>query len=91
MSETNSTPGNVYLTGSLPVLFIKTAAPIIIVMGVNGLFTLVDAYFLGEFVGADALTAVTLMFPLYMLLVALSTLVSSGFPASMPGCWAPMK
>ncbi|WP_306258932.1 MATE family efflux transporter [Pararhizobium sp. IMCC21322] len=70
---------NIYLSGSLPLLFAKTAMPIIVVMGVNGLFTLVDAYFLGVYVGADALTAVTLMFPLYMLLVALSTWVSSGF------------
>ncbi|MCZ4290009.1 MATE family efflux transporter [Hoeflea alexandrii] len=75
-----STPeNNIYLEGPLPALFAKTATPIIVVMGVNGLFTVVDAYFLGAYVGADALTAVTLMFPLYMLLVALSTLVSNGF------------
>lgn len=75
-----STPqNNIYLAGSLPALFAKTATPIIVVMGVNGLFTVVDAYFLGAYVGADALTAVTLMFPLYMLLVALATLVSNGF------------
>lgn len=75
-----STPhDNIYLAGSLPALFAKTATPIIVVMGVIGLFTVVDAYFLGVYVGADALTAVTLMFPLYMLLVALSTLVSNGF------------
>lgn len=75
-----STPeNNIYLEGPLPALFARTAAPIIVVMGVNGLFTVVDAYFLGAYVGADALTAVTLMFPLYMLLVALSTLVSNGF------------
>ncbi|MEM5474338.1 MATE family efflux transporter [Hoeflea sp. AS60] len=75
-----STPqDNIYLAGPLPALFAKTATPIIVVMGVNGLFTVVDAYFLGAYVGADALTAVTLMFPLYMLLVALSTLVSNGF------------
>lgn len=79
MSQLASSSDNIFLSGSLPILFAKTAAPIIVVMGVNGLFTLVDAYFLGEYVGADALTAVTLMFPLYMLLVALSTLVSSGF------------
>ncbi|MFT5571839.1 MAG: putative MATE family efflux protein [Cryomorphaceae bacterium] len=48
-------------------------------MAANGLITLVDAYYLGEYVGADALTAVTLMLPVYMLLVAVSTLVSSGF------------
>lgn len=79
MSESDSNTDNFYLSGSLPGLFAKTATPIIVVMGVNGLFTLVDAYFLGAYVGADALTAVTLMFPLYMMLVALSTLVSSGF------------
>lgn len=70
---------NVYLSGGLPKLFLTTAAPVILVMLVNGVFTLVDAYFLGAFVGADALTAVTLMFPIFMMLVAFSTWVSSGF------------
>jgi len=70
---------NVFLSGSLLSVFIKTASPIVLIMLVNGSFTLLDAYFLGEFVGAEALTAVTLMFPAFMLLVALSTLVASGF------------
>lgn len=70
---------NMYLVGSLPKLFAKTATPIISIMAVSGLFTVVDAYFLGRYVGADALTAVTLMFPIYMILVALATLVSNGF------------
>jgi putative MATE family efflux protein len=52
-------------------------------MLVNGSFTLVDAYFLGEFVGASALTAVTSMFPAFMMIVALSTLVSNGFASVM--------
>jgi putative MATE family efflux protein len=34
--------------------------------------------FLGRYVGTDALGAVTLIFPLFMLIVALSTLVSNG-------------
>lgn len=70
---------NMYLVGSLPKLFAKTATPIISIMAVSGLFTVVDAYFLGKYVGADALTSVTLMFPIYMILVALATLVSGGF------------
>jgi putative MATE family efflux protein len=70
---------NMYLSGSLPRLFAKTASPIVLIMLLNGLFTLVDAWFIGTWVGADALTGVTLMFPVYMLLVALSGLVSSGF------------
>lgn len=52
-------------------------------MLVNGSFSLVDAYFLGVFVGADALTAVTSMFPAFILIVALSTLVSNGFASLM--------
>ena len=70
---------NIYLSGSILPLFLKTALPIVLVMTVNGLFTVVDAYFLGIYVGKDAVVSVTLMFPLYMMLVALSTLVSNGF------------
>lgn len=70
---------NRFLTDPLATLFVKTAAPIILIMLANGLYTLVDAYYLGKYVGPDALTAVTLMFPMYMLIVALSTLVSSGY------------
>ncbi|TLM75732.1 MATE family efflux transporter [Microbulbifer harenosus] len=74
---------NKFLSGSLGSVFAKTAAPIILIMLVNGSFNLVDAYFLGIFVGADALTAVTSMFPAVMLVVALSTLVSNGFASVM--------
>lgn len=77
--QTEQPPENKFLIGSLPKLFFGTAAPIIFIMLVNGTFTLVDAYFLGKYVGADALTAVTLMFPPFMLIVALSSLISGGF------------
>ena len=78
MTDTPASQENMFLAGSLPVLFAKTASPIILIMLLNGLFALVDAWFIGVFVGAEALTGVTLMFPVYMLLVALSGLVSSG-------------
>ncbi len=70
---------NMFLTTPLGSLFLKTAAPIILVMLTNGLFTVVDGWFIGQFIGADALSAVTMVFPLFMMLVALGTLVSSGF------------
>ena len=69
---------NSFLDGSMPVIFARTALPIIFVMGMNGLLNVADALFLGHFVGPDALAAVTLIFPLFMLIVALSNLVSSG-------------
>lgn len=73
MSQPNS-----FTHGPLGQIFLKTALPIIFVMTMNGLLTVVDAIFLGRYVGPEALGAVTLIFPLYMLIVALATLVSNG-------------
>ena len=57
---------NTYTHGPLGPVFVRTALPIIFLMAMNGLLTVVDAIYLGVFVGADALSAVTLMFPLFM-------------------------
>lgn len=74
----SDTPRNAFTDGPLGSIYLKTAVPIIFVMGMNGLLSVADALFLGHYVGPDALAAVTLMFPAYMLVVALSTLVSNG-------------
>jgi putative MATE family efflux protein len=73
-----SSRSNGFLTGPLGPIYARTALPIIFVMGMNGCLAVADALFLGHFAGPEALAAVTLMFPLYMLIVALATLVSSG-------------
>ncbi|WP_349435565.1 MATE family efflux transporter [Pararhizobium sp. A13] len=75
-SDTSSQ--NAYLTAPLGAIFTKTALPIIFVMSMNGLLTVADAVFLGIYVGPDAVGAVTVVFPVFMLLIALSTLVASG-------------
>ena len=77
------TTQNTYLVGSTRQVFIKTALPIIFMMLVNGSFNLIDAYFLGVFVGAEALAAVTATFPATIFFVALSTLVANGFASIM--------
>lgn len=69
---------NAFLHGSLGAIFAKTALPIIFVMSMNGLQAVIDAVFLGVFVGPEALGAVTLMFPFFMIIIALATLVGSG-------------
>ncbi len=79
----SSTPSNTFTNGPLGAIYLKTALPIIFVMAMNGLLTLADALFLGIFVGPEALAAVTLMFPIYMLIVALSTLVSNGMSSHL--------
>ena len=75
---TDLSRGNAFLTGWLPGVFVRTAAPIVAITTLNGLFTVVDAYFLGAYVGPEALSAVSLIFPGLMLLIALQSLVSNG-------------
>ncbi|MET3924355.1 MATE family efflux transporter [Devosia sp. 2618] len=83
-SSSASAPTNTFLRGSIRSVFIRTSLPIILVTMVSGLLTVVDAMLLGAFVGADALSAVTLVFPISMLLVALTTMVGIGM-ASLLG------
>mgnify|MGYP001205724172 CR=1 FL=1 len=78
MSDVASPRANPYLNGPVGPLFLRTAAPIVLLMLVSGLYTIVDAIFLGLLVGPRALAAVTLVFPIFMAVAALSTLVSSG-------------
>ncbi len=47
-------------------------------MSMNGLLTVMDAVMLGLYAGPKAVAAVTAVFPVFMLLVALATLVGSG-------------
>lgn len=83
ISIMSDTSANTFTSGSLRTIYLKTALPIIFVMGMNGLLSVADALFLGIFVGPEALAAVTLMFPIYMLIVALSTLVSTGMSSEL--------
>ncbi|MCD7060144.1 MATE family efflux transporter [Pelagibacterium xiamenense] len=74
----NELDHNPYTHGPIGRIYVVTALPIIAVMATNGLLTIADAIFLGFFVGPAALGAVTVIFPIVMLLVALATLVSAG-------------
>ncbi len=77
-TSADTPPLNAFTRGRIGPTLVRTALPIVFVMSMNGLLTVVDAMFLGLYVGPDALSAVTLMFPAYMLIVALATLVASG-------------
>ncbi|MEO9230695.1 MAG: MATE family efflux transporter [Devosia sp.] len=82
MTNFSTTP-NPYTQNSIASVFLKTALPIVLLTSMNGLLTVVDAIFLGVFVGADGLTAVTLMFPISMLLVAVATMISTGMASEL--------
>lgn len=71
-------PKNAFLSASIGPLFAKTALPIILVMSMSGLLNVIDAIFLGLYVGRDAVSAVSVIFPMIMVLIAVSTLVTTG-------------
>lgn len=69
---------NPFLTLPVRRLFLSTALPMAVVMSTGGLLNVVDGIFVGRFVGAQALAAVSLAFPVVMLLTALTTLAGGG-------------
>lgn len=77
MSSQNASE-NRFLTTTPKRLFVANALPMMLIMVMSGLLTVVDAVFLGHFVGADALAAVSVIFPVIMITIALSTLVGGG-------------
>ena len=71
-------PQSPFLTAPPWRIFVATAAPMTALMLMSGAQGLVDAVFLGHFVGAEALAAVSLVFPLQMVVIAVSALVGGG-------------
>jgi putative MATE family efflux protein len=67
-----------FLTAPIGRLLAANAVPMAFVMGMSGLLNVVDAAFLGHYVGPDALAAVTFSFPGVMILIALGSLVGGG-------------
>ncbi len=66
------------LTKSIWSLMTKFSLPAIIAMSINSLNTFVDALFIGQYVGQEALAAVSLAFPLTMLTNAAAVMISVG-------------
>jgi len=56
----------------------KFSLPAIIAMSINSLNTFVDALFIGQYVGQDALAAVSLAFPLTMITNGLAAMIGVG-------------
>lgn len=69
---------NPFLTLPVGRLVLSNALPMAVVLSLGGLLNVVDGIFVGRFVGAQALAAVSLAFPAIILLTALTTLVGGG-------------
>lgn len=69
--------------GDYPVgkLLLEFSVPAIIAMIANALYNVVDSIFVGRGVGAEALTAVTIAFPIMIVLMAFAMLIGIGSTA----------
>lgn len=74
---------NPFLTAPIGVLFLSNALPMAVVMSMGGVLNVVDGIFVGHFLGIGALSAVSLVFPVIMVLSALTALVGGGMSSMM--------
>jgi len=77
-SQTSSHQVPPMLTAPVAPLFIKMALPIIFGLMINGLFNFVDAIFISQAVGTDAIGGVSAAFPIQMILISISAMLGSG-------------
>ncbi|WP_100642775.1 MATE family efflux transporter [Alteromonas facilis] len=63
---------------SVGKLYLKLSVAMAIGMLINGMYSLVDAYFIGTYVGPIEFAAVSTVFPIQMLQIAFAALISSG-------------
>ena len=80
MTQQNST-ANHLATDDIGRLFAKFAVPMAIAMLINGLYNLVDAFFIARYVGPAGMAGVSIVFPLQMIIIALAGMVSNGVSA----------
>lgn len=63
MSVRHAVPqDNPFLTAPIGRLFLSNALPMAVVMSMGGILNVVDGVFVGRFIGAEALAAVSLAF-----------------------------
>lgn len=74
---------NSFLVAPIGRLFLSNALPMAVVMSMGSVLNVVDGIFVGHFIGSDALAAVSLVFPVAMVLTALTTLAGGGMSSLM--------
>ena len=72
----------------LSTLYARLIIPMSIGMIINGLYNLVDAYFVANFIGENAFAAVSTIFPYQLFIIALAALVANGVSILISQYWA---
>ena len=69
---------NILGTEKISKLFVKYSLPAIVAMVINGVQTIIDGIFLGNFVGPNAMASVNLVQPFNQLIIGTSMIISIG-------------
>lgn len=78
---------NYLLHEELPALFRKLTLPAVLSMLTLGLYQFVDSIFIGQFLGADGLAAITLAYPYSLLCGGIASMVSIGAASLLSIRW----
>ncbi|WP_294985704.1 MATE family efflux transporter [uncultured Fibrobacter sp.] len=78
MSKLNSDRLNSFGSASIPKLVLQFSVPAIISMLVNALYNVVDRFFVGQGVGSLGIAGITLCFPIFLFMMAMSMMVGVG-------------
>lgn len=65
-------------TKPIPRLLLENSLPAIFAMFINALYNLVDTYFVGRWVGEDAIGGLTISFPIQLLILSLGLMLGVG-------------
>lgn len=68
---------------SISRLYFNLALPMCLGMLINGLYNLVDCFFISRYVGHTGMAGVSIVFPLQMIIFALAVMISNGTAATI--------
>jgi putative MATE family efflux protein len=74
----NKTDNNVLNTDRIGPLLVKLALPSLIGMAVYGLYNVINTIFVGHYVGSLGIAGLSIVFPLYMLIIGFGMMVGIG-------------
>jgi len=67
-----------FLTMSPTKLFFRCAIPAVITSVFGALYSMVDGFFVGRYIGEDALAAINLIMPIIMIVEAIANMIATG-------------
>ena len=82
-----STQGQLYESESIGRILLRTTPPVMLAQLILALYNIVDSFFVGLYSG-DSLTALSVVFPIQLLITALATGTGVGVNTLMSRCYA---